>query len=588
MCGIIGYVGTKKASEIITEGLKCLEYRGYDSVGIAVNSGNNESGYEFDVRKEKGMVEEVSTALQFTSIDGTSGIGHTRWATHGAPCQENAHPHFDCKKTVVLVHNGVVENYKELKAELMRKGHIFTSETDSEVIAHLLEQYLLDGLAPIIAFIRTIGSLKGSYAIVAMLKGEHKIYVARKNSPLILGVGQGEMFCASDIPAMLPHTKTFVPLEEGDIAMLSEAGYKIYDTFSNEISRKPIEVDWDAKTAEKGGYPYFMLKEINDQVHFVYESLSSEVGNAREMIEQTNNIHIVACGTSYHAALVFKILLQKYFNKQAEAFIASEYPFVSSPSKDTLLIAVSQSGETADTLQAVRFAKQREMRILALTNVVQSSITRLANEVVYLNAGPEVSVAATKTFVSQLTVIYKIIFENDPKANIAIIPKLFEKALEQENKIKALSEKIKDKGDIFFLGRGLSYPIAMEGALKLKEISYLHAEAYPGGELKHGPISLITEGIPVIALAPNDECVEKMNGNIREVKSRGAFVIALSDNASVRSEANETIDIPGVSDARFYPFSMIVPLQLLAYHVSVLRGINPDRPRNLAKSVTVE
>lgn len=581
MCGIIGYIGRKRASEVITDGLKRLEYRGYDSVGIAINNKG------FDIRKNSGSVEDVSLALQFTSIDGHIGIGHTRWATHGAPCKDNAHPHHDCEKKVILAHNGVVENYRELKSDLMKKGHKFYSETDSEVIAHLIEQLRTDGLAPLVAFVRAIELLKGSYAIIAMLEGEDKIYVARKNSPLIIGIGNGELLCASDIPAMLAHTKTFLPLEEGDLAVLTQNGYKIYDTFGNEISRKTITVDWSSEVAEKGGYPHFMLKEINDQIHFIHESLATDVINARRIIEQFDKIHILACGTSYHAGTVLKILLQKQLNKNAEAYIASEYSFVSSPSSDTLVIAISQSGETADTLQALRYAKSKHAKIISLTNVVQSSITRLSDEVVFLNSGPEVSVAATKTFVSQLAVIYKIIFEGNSSVDISVIPRILEKTLESEEELKKLAERIKDCKDVFFLGRGISYPIAMEGALKLKEISYLHAEAYPGGELKHGPLSLIEKGVPVVALVPSDETLQKMIGTLKEVKSRGALLISLTDNPSVKNESDISVTIPSIK-SELYPFSLIIPMQLLAYYVSVVRGINPDRPRNLAKSVTVE
>jgi glucosamine--fructose-6-phosphate aminotransferase (isomerizing) len=581
MCGIIGYVGRQRASAIITEGLKRLEYRGYDSVGIAINNNG------FDIRKNQGNVEEVSAVLQFTSIEGHVGIGHTRWATHGAPCKDNAHPHHDCKQKVILAHNGVIENYKEIKRDLLAKGHTFSSETDSEVIAHLIEQMRNDGLAPLVAFVRAVGSLKGSYAIIAMLEGEEKLYVARKNSPLIIGIGNGELMCASDIPAMLTHTKTFLPLEEGDMAELTPRGYKIYDGFGNEISRKTITVDWSAEIAEKGGYPHFMLKEINDQIHFIHESLATDVANARKALDKFNQVHVIACGTSYHAGMVLKILLQKQMNKNAEAYIASEYSFVSAPSKDTLVIAISQSGETADTLQALRYAKSRNASVLSLTNVVQSSITRLSDEVVYLNAGPEVSVAATKTFVSQLAVIYKLIFEGNKNVDLSIIPRILEKTLETEEELKKIADKVKESKDIFFLGRGISYPIAMEGALKLKEISYLHAEAYPGGELKHGPLSLIHDGIPVIALIPSDETMPKMLGTLKEVKSRGALLIAFTDNPNIKSESDLSISIPSIK-SELCPFSMIIPMQLLAYYVSVARGINPDRPRNLAKSVTVE
>jgi len=578
MCGIIGYVGNRKASEVITEGLKRLEYRGYDSVGIAIAQGSS-----IEVRKDKGMVGAVSSALEFVSVSGFSGLGHTRWATHGSPCRDNAHPFTDCSGKIVLAHNGVLENYMELKDQLLKGGHKFSSETDSETIVHLIEEERKK-LPAIKAFLSAIRKLKGSYAIMCLVAdGEEQVFVARKNSPLVLGVGKGEMFAASDIPAMLTYTKTFVPLEEGDVAILSRNGYKVFDGGGSEVSRKPITVDWGIEMAEKGGYPHFMLKEINDQKHFIHESLVADVGKAKAMLDAFEKIDIIACGTSFHAGLLLKILLAKQLGKRAEAFIASEYPFVTNPDKKTLVIAISQSGETADTMQAVKFAKSKGAKVLSLTNVVGSSITRLSNEVIYLNAGPEISVAATKTFTSQAAVIYKLI-----GLDVSRVPGLVERALESESRIKEIAAKIKDKQNIFFIGRGLNYPVAMEGALKLKEISYLHAEAYAGGELKHGPLSLIEKGVPVIAVAPKDESIAKMFGNIKEVKARGAFVIALTDDENVKNEADAVIPLSTPEYAFLYPFPAIICLQLLAYHVSVLRGIDPDRPRNLAKSVTVE
>lgn len=579
MCGIIGYVGTKKASEIITEGLKKLEYRGYDSVGIAVYNGS------IQIKKEKGMVDEVSSSLDFTALEGKIGIGHTRWATHGVPCKENAHPHSDCKNKVVVVHNGVIENFLQLKSSLEAKGHKFSSETDTEIIAHQIEQYMKDGLAPLISFIRTLDQLKGSYAVVAIIEGEEKIYVARKNSPLILGLGDGEMFCASDIPAMLSHTKLFVPLDENDIAVLSAGSFKVYDHFGNEVKRSVIELNWTPEMAEKSGYDHFMLKEIHDQKHFVFESLSSDITSLAKLIDSFDQIHLVAAGTSYHASLILKYLLQKFKKKNVESIISSEYPYVSFPDKKTLVIAITQSGETADTVQAVRYAKQSGAKIAALTNVVQSSITRIAETVVYLNAGPEVSVAATKSFTSQLAVIYKLVLPNEK--DLDQIPQIIESALEHESKLKEISTLISSKPSVFFLGRGLSYPIAMEGALKLKEISYIHAEAYPGGELKHGPLSLIENDFPVIIVAPDDETSSKMLGSLKEVKSRGAKVISITNNPEIQKESHVYIDIPHLNPI-LYPFALIVPLQLISYYVSVGKGFNPDKPRNLAKSVTVE
>lgn len=580
MCGIIGYVGKRKASEVITEGLKRLEYRGYDSVGIAVQNGET-----VEVKKEKGMVEEISTALNFLSVIGNVGLGHTRWATHGVPCKANAHPHSACDKKVVLAHNGVIENFSELKKELLAKNHKFDSETDSEVIAHLIEEELKLAADPKKAFLSALNRLHGSYAVVAMIGNDEKIYVARKNSPLVIGVGKGEMFCASDIPAMLKYTKTFVLLEEGDVAVLSKNDYIISDLAGDRLNRKTIIVDWNLEMAEKGGYQHFMLKEIHDQKHFVLESLSADMSKAKQLLSNYQNIDIVACGTSYHAGRLLEILLTKELKKHAKAIIASEYQVVANPDDQTLVIVISQSGETADTLQAVKFAKKHGAKIICLTNVVGSSITRISDEVVYLNAGPEISVAATKTFTSQLVVIYKLVFGQKRALKIQ---SLIENALKNEEKIKDVARKLLDKPNIFFIGRGLNYPVAMEGALKLKEISYLHAEAYAGGELKHGPLSLIEVGVPVIAIAPSDSTLPKIFGNIKEVKARGAYLIAITDDEKIKQEADNSIKIEKVDDDYFYPFAEIISVQLLAYYVSILRGINPDKPRNLAKSVTVE
>jgi len=579
MCGIIGYVGDRKASEIIYKGLKTLEYRGYDSVGVVVDTPEG-----IELRKGKGMVEEVSAALQFTSMDGTTGIGHTRWATHGVPCQENAHPHTDCSGKIAIVHNGVIENYQELREELSKKGHKFSSETDSEIFAHLVEDEKKAGKDIFNSFLISLRRLKGSFAIALLSEGEKRLFVARKNSPLVIGLGKGENLAASDMAGMLEYTKDFVPLGEMEAAVLEPNGVKFYSLDGKELRKTTMHVDWSPEMAEKGGYAHFMLKEIYDQKHFVYESLATDVSDANALISQHKKIHITACGTSYHAALMFKYLSSKYLGKTCDAVIASEYPFIASPDKDTLVIAISQSGETADTMKALEYAKEKGAKILALTNVVGSSITRVADEVVYLNSGPEVSVAATKTFTSQLAVIYKLLF---PENDFSEIPKIISESLKQEEEIKRIAETIKAKPDVFFIGRGLSVPIAMEGALKLKEISYIHAEAYPGGELKHGPLSLITEGVPVIALAPSDEAVYKMLGNIKEVRARGGFVISLNNSQEIENESNLSIKLSSI-DPLLHPFAMVVPLQLLAYYVSVGRGINPDRPRNLAKSVTVE
>ena len=578
MCGIIGYVGHRKASEVLTEGLKRLEYRGYDSVGIAVLKGQ-----QFQIKKDKGMVEEVSNALDFVSLEGNIGIGHTRWATHGAVCKENSHPHADCDKKIVVAHNGVIENYVRLRDELRKKGHVFASDTDSEVIAHMIEEN--SRKMPLVkAFVETLRSLEGSYALVAMdsMDKEERILAARKGSPLIIGVGKGEMFCASDIPAMLRYTRIFVPLEDGDIVIMGRHGYKVYDASFSETTRSQITVDWDIEMAKKGGYPHFMLKEINDQRHFINESLSSDVSKAKALIDAHARIDIIAAGTSYHASLMLAYLLSAE-GKCAQAFVASDYPFIAKPTEDALLIAITQSGETADVLQALRYGAG--CKKIAITNTIGSSVTRLVDTTVMLNAGPEVGVAATKTFTSQLAVVYKLIYGKEP---LESLPSIIGAMLEKENEIKVIAEKLAGCEHAFFIARGRNVPIAYEASLKFKEITYIHSEAYPGGELKHGTLSLITEGTPVIALAPKDNALQKLSGNILEAKARGAFIFGISDDDDVIRESDVFIRLPPGIRPELYPFALIVPLQLLAYHVSVLRGINPDRPRNLAKSVTVE
>ncbi len=578
MCGIIGYVGSRKAAEVITGGLKRLVYRGYDSVGIAVLDEK-----KLEVRKDKGMVEDVSDALNFTGMGGNIGIGHTRWATHGVVCKENSHPHTDCTRNVVIAHNGVIENFAALKSGLLAGRHKFSSETDSEIIAHLIEEN--GRTQPLLrAFMAAVRSLEGSYAIVALSASdkEGRLFLARKNSPLIIGVGKGEMFCASDIPAMLQYTRTFVPLEEGDLAVLSRSGYKVYSLQGAEVQRKQITVDWDVEMAQKGGYPHFMLKEINDQKHFINESLAADVTAAKTLLDSHSRVDIVAAGTSYHAGLMLAALLQEK-GKSAQAFIASDYPFIARPDAGTLVVAISQSGETADVLQALRYAGSSKK--LALTNVVGSTITTLCDAIVFLHAGPEIGVAATKTFTAQLGVIYKLMYGRERLDGLS---HLIGKMLELEGQVREVAAKLASAEDVFFIARGKSVPIAYEASLKFKEITYIHSEAYPGGELKHGTLSLITQGTPVIALAPKDETLAKLFGNIKEAKARGGMIISVTNDAEVAGESALSIPLPEVSDPILYPFALIVPLQLLAYHVSVLRGINPDRPRNLAKSVTVE
>jgi len=579
MCGIIGYIGDKKASEVILEGLKALEYRGYDSVGIAVMDREG----RIKVKKDRGMLEEVSKKVDFLEMDGFLGIGHTRWATHGPPSFENAHPHGDCEGKVVLVHNGVIENYLELREELEGKGHRFSSQTDSEIVAHLIEEHRKDS-EEFEAFRKAINRLKGSYAIVCMVEGKEKLFLARKNSPLIVGFGKGEMLCASDFTPMLKHTKTFAIMDEEEVCVVDKAGARFFDLRGNERKKEKVEVKWSPEEAEKGGYPHYMLKEIEEQRYSLKESFMADVRKASGLVEKYEKIDVIAAGTSYHAGLMLKYLFQKELKKRVDVVIASEYRYVAVPDKKTLVIAISQSGETADTLQAIKFAKKHGAKILAITNVVGSSITRVADETVYMNAGPEIGVAATKTFTSQLAVVYKLAF---PEKDFSYVADEIARVMEETGeKAKETAQKLKFAKSVFFIGRGICMPIAYEGALKFKEISYIHGEAYAGGELKHGPLSLIEKGVPVIALVQRDETYEKMIGSIKEVKARGAHVIAITDSKEIEKVADEAIVIE--CEKTLSPFYFIIPLQLIAYYTSVERGINPDKPRNLAKSVTVE
>lgn len=576
MCGIIGYIGLKKASEIILQALIALEYRGYDSVGLAVfNKG------KINLKKDAGKVKDIAQTLSFTSLEGSLGIGHTRWATHGKVCKENAHPHSDCSGDSVIVHNGVIENYVELKKELAKKGHEFKSETDSEVIAHLLEENL-KSLNFEKAFIQTVKQLEGSYAILAMTNKEKKIAGAKKNNPLILGLGDQEFILTSDISALLPYTKKTISLEDERIVFASD-NFRILDLNGKETDYEIKEITWDVESAERSGFKHFMLKEIYEQESIIYQSLGTDVQNAKKIIENAKNIHIIACGTSYYASKILDIFLEKKMKKNSKAFIASEYSIIASPKENDLIIAISQSGETADAIQAIKFAKQKGAKILSLINIMDSSIARISDSVIYLHAGLEMGVAATKTFSAQLAIIYKLTYGE----NIQEIPGLLKRARLLEDKIKKIAEQIRDSEHVFFIARGLCYPLAMEGALKLKELSYIHSEAYPGGELKHGPLSLVTQGTLIIALAPNDETYRKMHGNIKEVKARGGFVIALSDNESLRNDVDIFVKIEKTKPV-LYPFAIIPILQLLAYHISILKGLDPDKPRNLAKSVTVE
>ncbi len=569
MCGIIGYIGYRNKKEVAIKGLKSLEYRGYDSAGIGFI---NDKVYVF---KKVGRVDELKDIVN--SINATLVIGHTRWATHGGVTEENAHPQTDCSNNIMVVHNGTIENVDELRLRL--KNHKFNSETDTELIAHLLEEELKEN-EPLKALELTLNQLKGSYALVIGIKGVNKLLFAKQDSPLHIGLGKKEFFLASDIAAFVEYTRKFVPLMDGDYGYVSLEGYKIFNK-GKEVKRDVLEINWEIKEVEKGGYPHFMLKEINEQVDVVGNALAVNTSHIEEMISNAGSIHIVAAGTSYHAGYLLKLLLEKYKGIESDIVIASEYIFTKRPNKDTVVIAVSQSGETADTLQAVKFAKRRGARIVGITNVMGSSLTYLSDEYAIMNAGLEVGVAATKTFTSQVAIAFKIVFGD--RVNKEKIKQALTSSLNID--IASLAKKCINYDKMFFLGRGLSYPIAMEGALKFKELTYKHAEAYPGGELKHGPLSLMDEDAFVFAFMPEDETFAKMIYSVEEVKARGAFVAAASPGNVDKVDALLKVN---KEEMPYQLFSFIPLLQLLAYRTSVLLGNDPDKPRNLAKSITVE
>ncbi|HBF7959277.1 TPA: glutamine--fructose-6-phosphate transaminase (isomerizing) [Clostridioides difficile] len=610
MCGIVGYLGSRKAAEVIVEGLSKLEYRGYDSAGVAVNSSNEE---ELNIRKFKGRLSVLAEDLEKNPIDGNLGIGHTRWATHGEPSDVNSHPHFNQAKTIAVVHNGIIENYMEIKEELISEGVKFESQTDTEVIAHLVDKYYEGNLLD--AVYKTILKLRGAYALGVICK-EHgnELVAVRKDSPLVVGVGEGENFIASDIPALLKYTRDVYFLENGEVVHLKDENVTVYDSNRNLVEKEVFHVTWDVEAASKGGYDYFMSKEIHEQPTGVRETLERRLddnGNiildsiniSKEDLEKINKVYIVACGTAYNAGLLGKYAIEKFVNIPVITDIASEFrysdPFVD---ENSLVILVSQSGETADTLAVLRDSKAKGARILSITNVVGSSIARESDDVFYTWAGPEVAVASTKAYTTQITSLYMIAldfaikkgtitreFYDSMISKMKEIPSKIQEILDNEEYIKEVAKTVVSSEHAFYLGRGIDYSLAMEGSLKLKEISYIHAEAFAAGELKHGTIALIEKGTPVIAIATQEKLFEKMVSNMEEVRARGAYVVAIaqSHNKDVEKAADKIIYIPN-SDDILSPILAVVPMQLLAYHVSVLRGCDVDKPRNLAKSVTVE
>jgi glucosamine--fructose-6-phosphate aminotransferase (isomerizing) len=609
MCGIIGYIGNEPAVPILIEGLKKLEYRGYDSSGIAVLQNG-----KLVIRRAVGKLQNLESVLQREALTGTMGIGHVRWATHGRPSEENAHPHRS--GSVVVVHNGIIENYAALKKELLAQGRTFLSETDTEVIAHLIDSIAAKGTGLEEAVREAARHIVGAYAIAVVDERTPDVMVgARKGSPLVVGLGQGEFFVASDIPAILHRTRDVLFLNDDEMAVLSAEGVRITDLRGNEVSREITRVLWNPVMAEKGGYRHFMLKEIHEQPRAIMDTIRGrisqdtgvihleEIGIAPERYNDFKKIFIVACGTSWHAGLVGKYMIEEMAAIPTEVDIASEFryrkPLVNG---ETLMIAITQSGETADTLAAMREAKARGATVATICNVVGSTASREADGVVYTHAGPEIGVASTKAFTAQLTALYLfgLLFGSTRGtlsrdevrkrlADLVHVPTLVEQCLEQNDAIELIARRYFKANDFLYLGRGPNYPVALEGALKLKEISYIHAEGYPAGEMKHGPIALIDENMPVVVLAGRNNVYEKILANIQEVKARSGIVIALANDGDPElvKLVDHVISVPATNPL-LLPIIMSIPLQLLAYHIAVLRGADVDQPRNLAKSVTVE
>ncbi len=591
MCGIAGYIGFRRADEVIISALKRLEYRGYDSWGVAVRHEN-----EIRLIKRMGAIGDEKT---YSVAEGNAGIGHTRWATHGKPSEINAHPHTDCSGKIAVVHNGIISNFQSLKEELESRGHVFSSETDTEVIAHLIEEFYKGDLREAVE--KTIGRLKGSYALVVMHAEKDELVAARYKSPLVLGVGDDELIIASDVPAILDYTSRVVYLEDGDLLVLMKGDFEIFSD-GRKVNRKVETIPWSIEDAEKGGYEHFMLKEIHEIPRVIedtlFEYLSDDIEIDISFAAGVSEVTFIACGTSYHASLIGKHLIEKLAGIPVRVEFASEFIYHQPPMHRTLAIAITQSGETADTLEAMRIAKKLGARTLAIVNVLGSTATRIADHVLYTRAGPEISVAATKSFIAQLIVLYLVALKLSRMTKsemeglldeLRIMPELVKGVLEHEDEIRAIAEKLSDYGNMMYIGRGIGVPIAMEGALKMKEISYIHAEAYPAGELKHGPFALLGERTPVIASLTPDETYEIMLGNIKEVKARESIVVAVTghDDAEVEKYVDHVIRVPR-TDALFTAVTHSVALQLLAYYTAKVRRCEIDKPRNLAKSVTVE
>ena len=608
MCGIVGYVGNQQAAPILLEGLSKLEYRGYDSAGVAIYDGD-----KIIVEKCKGRLSVLSERLQGgLKINGTLGIGHTRWATHGAPSDVNSHPHINKDGKIAVVHNGIIENYLKIKDFLIKKGYTFVSDTDTEVIAHLADYYYNGNILDTV--INVINKLEGSYALGIICKDNPGEFVAvRKDSPLIIGLSDDGNFAASDIPAVLPYTRSIYILEDDEIVILSRDSVTVYNTEKEIVTKEVFNVEWDVHAAEKGGHEHFMFKEIMEQPKAIRDTISTRIKEGKinlddfkltpEYIKDIDNVYIVACGSAYHVVFVWKYIIEKLARIHVDVDLASEFRYRAPIITDkTLIIVISQSGETADTIAALREGKKRGARVLSVVNVVGSTISRESDDVIYTWAGPEIAVATTKAYSTQLSVMYliasyfaqekKLLCENDVNRIINTmlqLPSYMENIIENKDNIQYFASKHYNSKDIFFIGRGVDYAVALEGSLKLKEISYIHSEAYAAGELKHGTISLIEDGTLVVALATQEALFEKMVSNIKEVKARGANVIAVvkESNKEIERVADSVIYLPDCDDL-ISPSLAVLPLQLFAYYVAVMRGCDVDKPRNLAKSVTVE
>jgi len=608
VCGIVGYVGPGETVEVLMEGLRRLEYRGYDSAGVALFDGSG-----ICMLKAEGNLDHLERALTQFAARGAVGIGHTRWATHGQPSERNAHPHLDCKEEIAVVHNGIIENFRELKGGLIARGHVFRSETDSEVLAHLIEENL-DG--DLFAAVRqALNQVKGAFALACFSAREPGIMVgARMESPLVLGLGEGEIFLGSAVPAFLKSTRRAVFLENGDVVRAAPEGYEIRTLTGEEVERPVTELPFDIDAAEKGGYPDFMLKEIFEQPTAWRDTLRGahdasgalvlpDLNIPAEELRGVRRVSFVACGTAYHAGLIGRYILESWMRIPVEIDIASEFRYREPKlGPETLVVAISQSGETADTLAAVRGARAAGARVICIVNTVGSLMTRESDGVIYTHAGPEIGVAATKTFLAQIAGVYLLglhlgqvcggldeAFVQRTLNTLEAIPALLEEVLADTACVEECARRYCGSEDFLFLGRNINYPVAMEGALKLKEISYVHAEGYPAGEMKHGPIALLHPGFPVLALAPRDRVYDKMLSNLQEIKARGAPVLAVATRGDeeIAEVADQVLYVPE-TEAAFYPAVISPVLQLFAYYIAKLRGCNVDQPRNLAKTVTVE